>query len=242
MSVYQILKGEYSMKKLISIVCSLVILGVSAFSCFAAEVGGNLNSVVDKDLILSRLKSGFNTGANVTLYLPQEYLNQAENYLNANGDKLTEDQYKEILININQAASHIKGTNAKSFAEIQNDSQRFEKIKAAMEKAASEAGLKITFNGGKSITVTDASGNVVFKTSVDGNIQKASYNSNNGADRNTNYVDEEERRGNDPAGDVIKTTGLDINVTNAAVVSSIIGLLVLASGAVIYTNKLYKHE
>ena len=224
------------MKKLVSIFCSLVILGMSALSCFAAGVGALTPT---KDTILDLLKSGFGTTSGTRLYLPQEYLNQAENYLNANGDKLTENQYFEIIDQIYEAYGTISKTNATSFADLQkNFPETVNALKKIAQDAASSAGLKITFGEGKSVTITDSTGNVVFKTSVDGTPQKIANNGEkqtvDTADVSDTYVASQ--------GDVIKTTGLGVNVTNAAIISSVIGLLLLASGAVIYNNKLFKHE
>ena len=220
------------MKKLISFVCSLVILVASAFSCFAST-----DSL--KDQILSALKSGAHTGV-TTLHLPQEYLNQAENYLNSNEINLTEEQTNRILAKINEAKAIIAQTNATSLADIQKDSEKFEKIKAAIEQAVSNAGLKFTYNGGKSITITDSNGKIVFKTSFNGDIQQTAKSNGDNAGQAASGTATSGTAAS--KNDVIKTTGLGINTTNAAVISSIIGLLVLASGAVIYKNKLYKHE
>ena len=245
------------MKKLISIVCSLIILSASAFSCFALTFAGSDGDVfVTNDMILSNLKSGFHTKA-TTLYLPPEYLNQAENYLNANGDNLTKEQRDEIHIQIDSAQSAIANTSATSFADLQNYPETVSAVKTAAEKAASTAGLKIAFGEGQSVQITDANGNVVFATAKNGTvlpkddgIDEESRRDNYSTSSNPSYdgIDEESRRSNDAIAtaddenDVIKTTGLGVNVSNATVAFSAIGLLVLASGVVIYKNKLYNHD
>ena len=245
------------MKKLISIVCSLIILSASAFSCFALvfQGGSDQDTFVTNDMILSNLKNGFHTKA-TTLYLPQEYLNQAENYLNANGDNLTKEQRDEIYIQIGSAHSAIANTNATSFADLQNYPEQVSAVKTAAEKAASTAGLKIAFGEGQSVQITDANGNVVFATAKNGTvlpkddgIDEESRRDNDSTISNPSNdgIDEESRRGNDAIAtaddnDVIKTTGLGVNVSNATVAFSAIGLLVLASGVVIYKNKLYNHD
>ena len=180
------------MKKLISSLCVFAILVFSTFSCFAAQ-----DSL--KSQILSELKSGGHTGT-TTLYLPDKYINQAENYLNTHD--ITQEQADQILLKISDAKKLIATTNANSLRELKENGAVFQDLLSIAKDTASVVGLKLSYDGGSDFSVTDAAGTLVM------------------ANDNT-----------------IKTTGSNIDITNAAVISVFAGIAIISSAIVLYRKK-----
>ncbi len=189
-----ILKGVFSMKKLISSLCVLAILVFSTFSCFAAQ-----DSL--KSQILSELKSGGHTGT-TTLYLPDKYINQAENYLNTH--EITQEQADKILAKISDAKKLIATTNANSLKELKENKAVSDELLTIAQDTAAVVGLKLSYDGGGNFSITDETGTSVITNDA-----------------------------------VIKTTGLNIDMTNAAVISVFAGIILISSGIVLYRKKVF---
>ena len=165
------------MKKVLSAICLMTLLVVSTFSVFAA-----VNDSESK--ILEALRGGVTTQAGVTLYLPSEYANQAENYFNSPECNLTEAQEKEILENINAAKAVIAASNATSLAELNSNKEIRDQVYYYAQSAASVVGLKLVADGNLFKVVNADGSNIVVTTD-----------------------------------NVVKTTGSNFDMTNAAVVS-----------------------
>lgn len=141
------------MKKILSAVLSVAVIMVCSISVFAAGINSYEKQILDT------LRAGINLNGTVS-YLPAEYINQAENYLNTSVD-ITQAQAQEILGYIEEARALVLADGADSIEGLK--SQTNEAVFKMAQQAAAVLGLKLTISGNKVVVITDAEGNVVFK-------------------------------------------------------------------------------
>lgn len=138
------------MKKILSFVTVLALVAVTAVSAFAAGINAEERTVLDT------IKAGVTVG-DKTVTVPDNYLVQAENYLNT--IDLTAEQATDILAAVDEAKAYVKANSITSL-EAMTRAQK-EAILSYAQKAASVVGLKVTITGGKQVIITDASGKTV---------------------------------------------------------------------------------
>ena len=139
--------------KLKKVLCAIVaasVMAVSAIPVFAAGINASEKAVLDS------LKEGVTVGTQ-TVYAPDSYITQAENYLNT--VDMTEAQSKEILGYVAEVKEAVKADPNADITSL--SSATVNKVKDLATKAAKVMGLTLTFNG-KTATIVDASGKVVF--------------------------------------------------------------------------------
>ncbi|MCI9273873.1 MAG: hypothetical protein HFE39_07950 [Clostridiales bacterium] len=138
------------MKKFLSLIAVLALVAVTAVSAFAAGINA------DEKRVLDTIKAGVTVGGkNVTV--PDNYLVQAENYLNT--IDLTAEQADQVLAAVEEAKAYVLANNITSVDSMSN-AQR-QAILAYAQKAASVVGLKVTITGDKQVVITDATGKIV---------------------------------------------------------------------------------
>ena len=187
-------------------VCILVASSVSAFAAMDSS----------EHAILDALRSGVQVGSR-TVHLPQEYINQAENYFNSSHSTLSEEQRDEVITQINLAKDAIIASGAESYREIINNSALVNQLVTYGQNACDVLGLKLVFDG-TDIIITDQNGVVVFKTDNAAIIAS----------------------GNGTGTGVIKATGSEIDATNMIVVGTAIVAMVGIAGFAVYKMRLVK--
>lgn len=144
------------MKRIITLILALCIFFSISIMANAAGISA------DEQKILDALKSDIQLKSS-TYKLPAEYINQAENFLNAND--LTADEVNQILAKINQAKEIAKDVNARKIADIPSSVKK--EIITLASEAAKVVDLKLTVKSGNQIVITDSENVVVFEATVD---------------------------------------------------------------------------
>lgn len=128
------------MKKITTLVLSLVLVLAMSITAFAATPS--------KDILDALEKAG----------VSGEYYNQADSYLASH--EVTAEQAKEVVAQINEASAKVGGKIDVSKLTAEQKSA----IKGNVQAAASAIGLKATFDNG-TVTIADAkTGDVVYTT------------------------------------------------------------------------------
>lgn len=197
------------MKKVLSIMFAVCILVASSVSAFA---------VIDssEQAILDALSSGVQVESQ-TIYLPQEYINQAENYFNSPYSTVSQEECDKIIKQINLAKDAIVASGAKSYSEIINNSDLVNQIVAYGQSACDVLELKLVFDG-SDVVITDQNGVVVFKTDNAAVIAS----------------------GDGTGTGVIKATGPAVDATNMIVIGTAIVAMVGIAGFTAYKMKLVR--
>lgn len=146
------------MKKILALI---LILGMFLSMLITANAAG-ISS--DEQKILDALKSEIQLKSS-TYKIPAEYINQTENFLNAND--LTADEVTQILAKIDEAKDLVKDVNAKKIADIPSSVKK-EVISLATD-AAKVVDLKLSVKSGNQIVITDSEDVVVFEANVNTN-------------------------------------------------------------------------
>lgn len=131
------------MKKLVTIVCAMLMMAAFAIPTFAATT---------KDDIIAELKAGVQVGSK-TKAIPEKYIDVAEKFFAAN--ELTDEQLATALTEVKEAKELWASTGETEFKNIPADVQKQLQNKAAA--AAKKVGATLTFDG-KTISVVDAQG------------------------------------------------------------------------------------
>ena len=131
------------MKKLVTIVCAMLMMAAFAIPTFAATT---------KDDIIAELKAGVQVG-DKTKAIPEKYIDVAEKFFAAN--ELTDEQLATALTEVKEAKELWASTGETEFKNIPADVQKQLQNKAAA--AAKKVGATLTFDG-KTISVVDAQG------------------------------------------------------------------------------------
>ena len=96
------------MKKVASIFVALLLVAVSVVSAFAADINANEKKVLDE------LKTSVKMQGK-DMYLPDSFVNQAENYFNT--IDMTAEQADEIIAVIKSGKTQLEATGAKNIAD-----------------------------------------------------------------------------------------------------------------------------
>ena len=136
-------RGVGIMKKLISVLCAVVMMAVFAVPAFAAT---------SKSDIISEIKAGVKVGDKVK-QIPSKYVEVAENFLAAND--LTAEQLDTAMADLKEAKEVWASTGKTEFKDIPADVQK--KLQNMAAASAKKIGATLTFDG-KTISVVDAQG------------------------------------------------------------------------------------
>ena len=200
------------MKKLSAIIVALLLVAVSAVSAFAAGINDNEQKVLDE------LKTSVKMQG-TEMYLPEAYVNQAENFFNT--IDMTEDQADKVLSVIKSGKTQLEATGAKNIADC-TTAQKKELMTTLKNVMAPLNGTASYDKTTGEITLKSESGEVIFKA-VPTLVEKGS---SKGEDVNGKTTD----------GGVVKTTGASAN-TMTFVIIGVAAVLVIAGGAFFVIKK-----
>ncbi len=200
------------MKKLSAIFVALLLVAVSAVSAFAAGINDNEQKVLDE------LKTSVKMQG-TEMYLPEAYVNQAENFFNT--IDMTEDQADKVLSVIKSGKTQLEATGAKNIADC-TTAQKKELMTTLKNVMAPLNGTASYDKTTGEITLKSESGEVIFKA-VPTLVEKGS---SKGEDVNGKTTD----------GGVVKTTGASAN-TMTFVIIGVAAVLVIAGGAFFVIKK-----
>ena len=200
------------MKKVVSIFAALLLVAISVVSAFAADVNANEKKVLDE------LKTSVKMQG-TEMYLPEAYVNQAENFFNT--IDMTEDQADKVLSVIKSGKTQLEATGAKNIADC-TTAQKKELMTTLKNVMAPLNGTASYDKTTGEITLKSESGEVIFKA-VPTLVEKGS---SKGEDVNGKTTD----------GGVIKTTGASANTVVFVVVGAA-ALMVIAGGVFFVIKK-----
>ena len=200
------------MKKLSAIFVALLLVAVSAVSAFAAGINDNEQKVLDE------LKTSVKMQG-TEMYLPEAYVNQAENFFNT--IDMTEDQADKVLSVIKSGKTQLEATGAKNIADC-TTAQKKELMTTLKNVMAPVNGTASYDKTTGEITLKSESGEVIFKA-VPTLVEKGG---NSGKDVNGKTTD----------GGVVKTTGASANVMTFVIIGAA-AVLVIAGGAFFVIKK-----
>ena len=198
------------MKKLASIFVALLLVAVSVVSAFAADINANEKKVLDE------LKTSVKMQGK-DMYLPDSFVNQAENYFNT--IDMTAEQADEFIAVIKSGKTQLEATGAKNIADCTKTQKK--ELFVTLGKVMAPVGGTATHVGDE-ITLKDKNGEVIFKA-VPTLVEKGS---SKGEDVNGKTID----------GGVVKTTGASAN-TMTFVIIGVAAVLVIAGGAFFVIKK-----
>lgn len=143
------------MKKLSAILISVVLAAASAVSAFAAGINSSEQAVLDE------LSKGVSMSGGV-MYIPDEYINQAESYFNT--IDMTEEESEEIIAVIKQGESFLESSGASNISDLTFEQK--EVLLGYGEKAVAVLGMTMSYDfSAKTLTVYGADGEVAFSAS-----------------------------------------------------------------------------
>ena len=200
------------MKKLSAIIVALLLVAVSAVSAFAAGINDNEQKVLDE------LKTSVKMQG-TEMYLPEAYVNQAENFFNT--IDMTADQADQILAVIKTGKTQLEATGAKNIGDC-TTAQKKELMTTVRNVMAPVNGTASYDKTTGEITLKSESGEVIFKA-VPTLVEKGG---NSGKDVNGKTTD----------GGVVKTTGASANVMTFVIIGAA-AVLVIAGGAFFVIKK-----
>ncbi len=200
------------MKKLSAIFVALLLVAVSAVSAFAAGINDNEQKVLDE------LKTSVKMQG-TEMYLPEAYVNQAENFFNT--IDMTEDQADKVLSVIKSGKTQLEATGAKNIADC-TTAQKKELMTTLKNVMAPLNGTASYDKTTGEITLKSESGEVIFKA-VPTLVEKGS---SKGEDVNGKTTD----------GGVVKTTGASANTMTFVIIGAA-AVLVIAGGAFFVIKK-----
>ena len=200
------------MKKLSAIIVALLLVAVSAVSAFAAGINDNEQKVLDE------LKTSVKMQG-TEMYLPEAYVNQAENFFNT--IDMTEDQADKVLSVIKSGKTQLEATGAKNIADC-TTAQKKELMTTLKNVMAPLNGTASYDKTTGEITLKSESGEVIFKA-VPTLVEKGS---SKGEDVNGKTID----------GGVVKTTGASANTMTFVIIGAA-AVLVIAGGAFFVIKK-----
>lgn len=140
------------MKKLSAILISALLVAVSAVSAFAAGINSNEQAVLDE------LSKGVSMSGGV-MYIPDEYVNQAESYFNT--IDMTAEESEEIIAVIKQGENFLENSGASNIRDLTFEQKQV--LLSYGEKAVGVLGMAMSYDfSAKVLTIYGADGYVAF--------------------------------------------------------------------------------
>lgn len=190
------------MKKLSAFLLALVIVAATAITAFAAGINANEKSVLDT------LGKSINMNGNA-MYIPADFVNQAENYFNT--IDMTEQEAKDINAKLLEMGKFLESTGANNIADMKYEEKQ--QLLDYGKEVVGVIGMTMEYDKAtRNLIIYAPDGRIAFKA-VPTLVAKS--------DGNTEIVD----------GNVIKTTGANVNYTAIIAISAAVVLLI-AGGAV----------
>lgn len=148
------MKGKKMVKTLFKVTITAVMLLVMTVSAFAA---GSIDA--NEQAILDELNSK---------KVSAEYILQAKNYFEKDEVSVTEEQAKDIIANIDDAAEIVKKAGIKSKEYLfKADTSVIDSILAKAQAAANVINLTVSYNGKSGVvTIKDSTDNIVATTDI----------------------------------------------------------------------------
>lgn len=200
------------MKKFASVIVALMLVAVTAVTAFAAGINSNEQAVLDELKTTVQMKDG-------TMKIPDEFVNQAENYFNT--IEMTEQESKDIIAILKEGEAFITGTGAANIPDMTYEQKRT--LLEYGKKVVAVINMTMTYdNAKKMLYIYDPAGTTVFEAAPV--LNPVSGNGSNGTNTNNSGV--------------IKTTGAEANFGGFAAVGAV--AVVLVAGCAIFFVKTKK--
>ena len=211
------------MKKVLKVLSATMLSAVVAAGAVASvSAASDVND--NEQAILDELGTSVDLGGNET-YLPDQYINQAENYFLEDDVDLTEDEADEVIEKIGAVKEYLEGTGVGSYAELSDD--QIDKAVALSNEAAGVVGLILSYD--KSTRTVD----VIRAGSED---EGAGKSTNGGSNARSSAGQKVASVSTDGSNNTVKTTGFDI--PGVSVIAGVGVLFVTAAGVyLIRTSK-----
>lgn len=140
------------MKKLSAILVALVLAATTAVTAFAAGINSNEQAVLDELKTSVTMKDG-------EMYIPTEYVNQAENYFNT--IEMTTEEKDSILAVVKEGKTFLTNSGASNISDLTLDQKR--ELLAYGEKVVAVIDMTMTYDKTtRKLTIYDPNGNVAF--------------------------------------------------------------------------------
>lgn len=216
------------MKKISALLIALVLSAVATVSTSAAGINDAEQAVLDE------LSSSINMKGS-TMVISDDYINQTKNYFNT--IEMTADESSEIVSVIKEGKTFLEGANVANISDL-SYSQK-EELLAYGQEAVGVIDMTMSYDkASRKLTVFGADGTVAFSATPSLSTKSdASSNSTNNSTNNTtnNTSNNTSNTGKVADGNVIKTTGTNLNTGAVAGVAGV--AVALAAIGATYTLK-----
>ena len=140
------------MKKLSAIFIALVLAATTAVTAFAAGINSNEQAVLDELKTSVTMKDG-------EMYIPTEYVNQAENYYNT--IDMTAEEKDEIIAILKDGENFLEKSGASNISDLTFDQKK--ELLAYGEKVVAIIDMTMSYDKvTRKLTIYDPDGNVAF--------------------------------------------------------------------------------
>lgn len=211
------------MKKVLKVLSATMLSAVVAAGAVASvSAASDVND--NEQAILDELGTSVDLGGNET-YLPDQYINQAENYFLEDDVDLTEDEADEVIEKIGAVKEYLEGTGVGSYAELSDD--QIDEAVALSNEAAGVVGLRLSY---------DKSTRTVDVIRIGSDAEGAGNSTNGGSNARSSAGQKVASVSTDGSNNTVKTTGFDI--PGVSVIAGVGVLFVTAAGVyLIRTSK-----
>ena len=140
------------MKKLSAIFIALVLAATTAVTAFAAGINSNEQAVLDELKTSVTMKDG-------EMYIPTEYVNQAENYYNT--IDMTAEEKDAIIAILKDGENFLEKSGASNISDLTFDQKK--ELLAYGEKVVAIIDMTMSYDKvTRKLTIYDPDGNVAF--------------------------------------------------------------------------------
>lgn len=230
-SLLENILGEavFNMKKISALLIALVLSAVATVSTSAAGINDAEQAVIDE------LQTSVTMKGN-TMVISDDYVNQAKNYFNT--IEMTDDESKEIVSIIKEGKTFLEGSGASNIADLSYSQKK--DLLAYGQEVVGVIDMTMSYDKtNKTLTIKDPNGNVAFNA-VPKLVKKDGGSSNTTGNTTTGNTTNTGKGSAVSDGNVIKTTGTNVNTAAVAGVAGT-AVAVAALGAT-YTLKKRKER
>lgn len=206
-SLLENILGEavFNMKKISALLIALVLSAVATVSTSAAGINDAEQAVIDE------LKTSVTMKGN-TMVISDDYVNQAKNYFNT--IEMTDDESKEIVSIIKEGKTFLEGSGASNIADLSYSQKK--DLLAYGQEVVGVIDMTMSYDKtNKTLTIKDPNGNVAFNA-VPRLVKKDGGSSNTTGNTTTGNTTNTGKGSAVSDGNVIKTTGTNVNTVAVA--------------------------